>query len=49
MTDTQWMIVLHVTLLVLQALVAIVQYLLTLQVKEIKAQVHKALNQTDVT
>lgn len=43
MTDTQWMIVLHITLIVLQALVAIVQYLLAGQMKQIRRDVRQML------
>jgi len=36
MTDMQWMLVLHVILIVLNALVAIVQYILSQNLKEIR-------------
>jgi len=48
MTDNQWMIVLHISLLVLQALVGVVQYLLSREMKTIRRQVAEALGQADL-
>lgn len=49
MTDNQWMIVLHISLLILQALVGIVQYLLSREMKQIRQQVSEALGQADLS
>lgn len=40
MTDMQWMLVLHIVLIVLNALVAIVQYLLQRQLKELRVMMN---------
>jgi len=43
------MIILHISLIVLQALVAIVQYVLANQIKQVRTEVRAMLRQTDVT
>ena len=36
MTDMQWMLVLHIVLITLNALIAIVQYILSQNLKEVR-------------
>ncbi len=40
MTDMQWMLVLHISLIVLNALIAIVQYLLSRDIKEVRKTIN---------
>jgi hypothetical protein len=39
MTDMQWMLVLHIILIVLNALIAVVQYILGQNLKEIRKSI----------
>lgn len=43
MSDAQWTMVLHITLLVLQALVTVIQGILALYMKQVRAEVRAML------